>query len=250
MIPKVNRYSRHELLKGFGEEGQRRVRQSSVLVLGAGGLGSPAALYLAASGVGRLTIADGDVVDLTNLQRQILHTTERVGIPKAMSAKISLQAINPEVQVIGLMTVPGKELLSMLVNEHDFILDCTDNTTSRYLLNSVCREYKKPLISAGCVGYSGQIAVYDFREEDSPCYACVFPNHDGNDEKASSLGVFAPLVGMLGCMQAGEALKLIAGVGKPLAYRLLMIDALTMEMREMRFKKDPNCPECGKKEQE
>lgn len=241
----INRYSRHELLKGWGEESQSKVRQASVLIIGAGGLGSPASLYLAGAGVGKITIVDGDVVDLTNLQRQVIHSTERVGVPKALSAKISLQAVNPDVQVVGLMTIPNEELLNALVESHDVVLDCTDNTKSRYLLNSVCANKKTPLVTAGAVAYTGQVTVLDFRKEDSACYECIFPNHDGADEKASTFGVFAPLVGMLGCMQAAEALKMITGIGKPLTGRMLMIDALTMEFHEIKYKKNPKCSTCN-----
>lgn len=241
----INRYSRHELLKGWGEESQSKVRQASVLIIGAGGLGSPASLYLAGAGVGKITIVDGDVVDLTNLQRQVIHSTERVGVPKALSAKISLQAVNPDVQVVGLMTIPNEELLNALVESHDVVLDCTDNTKSRYLLNAVCAKKKTPLVTAGVVAYTGQVTVLDFRNEDSACYECIFPNHDGADEKASTNGVFAPLVGMLGCMQAAETLKLITGIGKPLTSRLIMIDALTMEFHEIKYKKNKKCAACN-----
>lgn len=250
MMQHESRYSRHELLKGFGAKGQEKIRNSSVLIIGAGGLGSTASLYLASSGVGRLTIVDGDSVDLTNLQRQILHSTERIGVPKALSAKISLQAINPEVRVIGLMTVPNRDLLTKLVQNHDYVLDCTDNTESRYLLNEVCREQKKILVTAGCVGYSGQVTVFDFSNPNSACYACLFPNHDGADEKASSKGVFAPMVGMLGCIQASETLKLMAGIGESLINSLFMIDVSTMQIQKIRYKKNGHCPVCGKKEED
>jgi molybdopterin/thiamine biosynthesis adenylyltransferase len=248
MDQNVNRYSRHELLKELGTEGQAKIRAAKVLIIGAGGLGSPASLYLTSAGVGKITIVDGDTVDLTNLQRQVVHSTERVGIPKALSAKISLQAVNPEVELEALVMIPDEEQTRELVRAHDIILDCTDNTKSRYRLNRICWEEKKPLVSAGCVCFTGQVSVFDFRQADSACYACLFPNHDGNDEKASTLGVFAPLVGILGCTQASEALKLIAGIGEPLVGRLFMIDALTMDVQVLKYRRNKNCPCCGNKE--
>jgi molybdopterin/thiamine biosynthesis adenylyltransferase len=248
MDQNVNRYSRHELLKELGTEGQAKIRAAKVLIIGAGGLGSPASLYLTSAGVGKITIVDGDTVDLTNLQRQVVHSTERVGIPKALSAKISLQAVNPEVELEALVMIPDEEQTRELVRAHDIILDCTDNTKSRYRLNRICWEEKKPLVSAGCVCFTGQVSVFDFRQADSACYACLFPNHDGNDEKASALGVFAPLVGILGCTQASEALKLIAGIGEPLVGRLFMIDALTMDVQVLKYRRNKNCPCCGNKE--
>jgi molybdopterin/thiamine biosynthesis adenylyltransferase len=248
MDQNVNRYSRHELLKELGTEGQAKIRAAKVLIIGAGGLGSPASLYLTSAGVGKITIVDGDTVDLTNLQRQVVHSTERVGIPKALSAKISLQAVNPEVELEALVMIPDEEQTRELVRAHDIILDCTDNTKSRYRLNRICWDEKKPLVSAGCVCFTGQVSVFDFRQADSACYACLFPNHDGNDEKASALGVFAPLVGILGCTQASEALKLIAGIGEPLVGRLFMIDALTMDVQVLKYRRNKNCPCCGNKE--
>lgn len=248
MDQNVNRYSRHELLKELGTEGQAKIRAAKVLIIGAGGLGSPASLYLTSAGVGKITIVDGDTVDLTNLQRQVVHSTERVGIPKALSAKISLQAVNPEVELEALVMIPDEDQTRELVRAHDIILDCTDNTKSRYRLNRICWEEKKPLVSAGCVCFTGQVSVFDFRQADSACYACLFPNHDGNDEKASALGVFAPLVGILGCTQASEALKLIAGIGEPLVGRLFMIDALTMDVQVLKYRRNKNCPCCGNKE--
>lgn len=244
-----NRYSRHELLKEVGVEGNQKIRLSKVLVIGAGGLGSPAAMYLASAGVGKLTIVDEDTVDLTNLQRQVIHRMSTLGLPKVLSAKVTLQEMNPDVRVVPLMIRPGKELLSNLVREHDVVLDCTDNTDSRYLLNEVCKAEKKPLVTAGAVAFDGQITVLDFRQENSPCYACLFPNHEGKDEKASTKGVFAPLVGILGCMQAAEALKIVGEFGKVLTGRLLMLDARTMQWQEFKYGQSDECPLCGHKDE-
>ncbi len=242
-----NRYSRHELLKELGAEGQKSISASKVLVIGAGGLGSAACLYLAGSGVGHLTIVDHDKVDLTNLQRQVIHTEARIGQSKAVSAQRSAQALNSAVDVTAVSYKPDKEELTKLVAAHDVILDCTDNTESRYLLNELCKANHKPLVTAGAVSFYGQITVLDFRDKNSPCYACIFPNHEGEDEKASTLGVYAPLVGTLGCMQAAEALKIIAGIGKPLTGRLLMIDFAKMEFKELKYSKSEECPLCGRK---
>lgn len=241
-----NRYSRHELLKEVGREGQKRISAGKVLIIGAGGLGSPASLYLASSGVKKITIVDSDAVDLTNLQRQVIHNMERIGVNKAESAKKSLNAINPEVEIVAVDHRPDLESLKKLVSECDVALDCTDNTASRYVFNEVCRAYRKPLVTAGCVSFDGQITVFDFRDPESACYACLFPNHEGQDEKASSKGVFAPLVGILGCMQAAEALKILGGFGEPLTGRLLMVDARSMTWREMKYKRDEQCPCCSK----
>lgn len=240
-----NRYSRHELLTEIGPEGQKKISASKVLVIGAGGLGSPASLYLAGAGVGKLTIVDADIVDVTNLQRQVIHSMATVGVPKALSAKVHLQSFNPDVNVVALMTRPDKNLLTMLVREHDVVLDCTDNTDSRYLTNEICRTEKKPLVTAGVVRFDGQITVFDFRDDNSPCYACIFPNHEGNDEKASTKGVFAPLVGMLGCMQAAEALKIIGEFGTPLVGKLLTVDAATMQWHQYKYSRTDECPLCG-----
>lgn len=240
-----NRYSRHELLKEVGVEGQKRISQGRVLIIGAGGLGSPASLYLASSGVKKITIVDSDTVDLTNLQRQVIHNVERLGMNKAESAKVSLEAINPEVEIVPVDYRPTLEELEKLVSECDVALDCTDNTESRYIFNDVCRRFKKPLVTAGVVAFDGQITVFDFRDPESACYACLFPNHEGKDEKASTKGVFAPLVGILGCMQAAEALKIIGKFGEPLTGRLLMVDARTMTWCQMKYRRDDECPCCS-----
>ena len=184
-------------------------------------------------------------MDLTNLQRQVIHNVERLGMNKAESAKVSLEAINPEVEIVPVDHRPTLEELEKLVSECDVALDCTDNTESRYIFNDVCRRFKKPLVTAGVVAFDGQITVFDFRDPESACYACLFPNHEGKDEKASTKGVFAPLVGILGCMQAAEALKIIGKFGEPLTGRLLMVDARTMTWCQMKYRRDDECPCCS-----
>ncbi len=250
MVNKEDRYSRHIKLKEIGEEGQEKIAQSKVLVLGAGGLGSAACLYLASAGIGKLTIVDNDVVDLTNLQRQIIHNESRIGISKALSAQITAKALNSEIEVVGLVMKPERKALEVLVSSHDIVLDCTDNTDSRYLLNEVCRQWKKPLVTAGVVRFDGQLTVFDFRKGESPCYACLFPSHEGKDEKASTKGVFAPLVGTLGCLQAAEALKIAGNFGEPLVGRLLIVNLLNMTFNELKYGASDECPLCGKEEAE
>ncbi len=246
MQDKESRYSRHELLKELGAEGQRKISNSRILIIGAGGLGSAAIIYLASSGVGRLTIVDNDSVDITNLQRQVIHNESRVGIPKALSAQITAQAMNSDIEVVGINAKLDPEELGRQVAAHDVILDCTDNTASRYVLNEVCKKQRKPLVTAGAVRFYGQLTVLDFRKENAPCYACLFPNHEGQDEKASSKGVYAPLVGTLGCLQACEALKIIGEFGEPLIGRMLVVDVLTMQWRELKYGVSEECPLCGK----
>lgn len=243
------RYSRHILLDEIGIEGQARIRAARALVIGAGGLGSPAAFYLASAGVGRLTLVDGDVVDLTNLQRQILHTHERIGQPKALSGQRTLTALNPQVEVVALAQRAEAEQLDRLVREAGVVLDCSDNFATRHAVNRACVAHGRPLVSGAAIRYDGQLAVFDRRQPQSACYACLFPEGDGQDELCSVMGVFAPLTGIVGSLQAAEALKLAAGdgraIGEPLHGRLLLIDALKMEFRSLRVPRDPACPVCG-----
>ena len=240
------RYSRHILLPQIEYAGQEKLTQSHVLIVGAGGLGSPAALYLAASGVGTLTICDFDVVDLTNLQRQIVHTTSAVGINKAISAQHTLLSINPEIQVNTVCEKSTEADFSRLIAQADVVLDCSDNFATRYMLNRLCVQLKKPLVSGAALGFEGQITVYDARSDESPCYHCLFPdNGEGTDLRCASNGVFAPLVGMIGTSQAAEALKLLMGIGESLQGRLLLLDALAMEWRSIKLHKDPACSVCG-----
>ena len=242
----LQRYSRHILLEEIGIQGQQRISASRMLLIGAGGLGSPAALYLASAGVGRLTLVDSDRVDLTNLQRQVLHTTDRIGQLKTSSARIALQALNPEVQIVEVPRRAGPDELDPLVAEADVVLDCSDNFGTRHALNRACVRHRRPLVSGAAVRFDGQVATFDRRAADAPCYACVFPeSSDAQDELCSTLGVFAPLTGLVGSMQAGEALKLAAGRGASLHGRLMIVDALTMQWRTLAIGRDPDCPVCA-----
>ena len=240
------RYSRHILLPQIAYEGQEALTQSHALIVGAGGLGAPSALYMAAGGVGTLTICDFDVVDLTNLQRQIIHTTQSVGINKAVSAKQTLQAINPEVVVNTVQEKSTEAAMSKLVKDADVVLDCSDNFATRYALNRLCFEHQKPLVSGAAIGFEGQVTVYDFRHPQSPCYHCLFPD-DGSetDMRCSENGVFSPLVGMIGTTQAAEAMKLLMNIGTSLQGRLMLLDALNMEWRTIKLSKDPACKVCA-----
>ena len=240
------RYSRHILLPQIEYEGQEKLTNSHALIVGAGGLGSPAALYMAASGVGTLTICDFDVVDLTNLQRQIIHTTQSVGINKAVSAQQTIFEINPDVTVQTVQQKSTEAELSRLVEAADVVLDCSDNFATRYALNRLCVTHKKPLVSGAALAFEGQITVYDMRHDNSPCYHCLFPdNGEDTDLRCATNGVFAPLVGMVGTTQAAEALKILMGIGETLQGRLLLLDALAMEWREIKLKKDPSCSVCA-----
>jgi molybdopterin/thiamine biosynthesis adenylyltransferase len=240
------RYSRHILLDDIGIEGQQRLRDARVLVIGAGGLGSPVALYLGTAGVGRLTLVDHDRVDLTNLQRQIVHRDDRIGQPKAESARATLLAIDPALQVVALNERADEALLARLVPDCDLVLDCSDNFRTRHAVNAACVRHRRPLVSGAAVGFDGQVSVYDTRAPEGPCYACLFPPDAAYEEVAcATMGVFAPLVGIIGSVQAAEALKLLAGVGTSLAGRLLMLDARSMEWTELRTPRDPACRVCG-----
>lgn len=242
------RYSRHILLDEFGIEAQEKLLAGHALVVGAGGLGCPAALYLAASGVGRITIADGDKVDATNLQRQILYRDASVGRPKAASAKAALLEVNPEVEVVALGERVEGARLGELVATADVVLDCTDNFATRHALNRACVEHAKPLVSGAAIRFDGQLAVFDLRRAEAPCYACLFPEDTAAEDVACSvMGVFSPLTGTIGALQAAEAIKLLAGIGSPLDGRLQMFGALDGEWRTVRVPKDPGCPACGRK---
>jgi molybdopterin/thiamine biosynthesis adenylyltransferase len=240
------RYSRHILLPQVSYEGQNKLVNSHALVVGAGGLGSPVALYLAASGVGTLTICDFDVVDLTNLQRQIIHTTQSVGINKTVSAQQTIYEINPEVVVNTVQQKSTEDDFAELISKADVVIDCSDNFATRYTLNRLCVKLKKPLVSGAALGFEGQITVYDMRSNSSPCYHCLFPdNGEDTDLRCSTNGVFAPLVGIIGTTQAAEALKLLMGIGESLQGRLLLLDALAMEWRTIKLSKDPACIVCS-----
>ncbi len=240
------RYSRHILLDEIGIEGQEKLLAAHALVIGAGGLGSPVALYLASAGIGRITLVDHDSVDLTNLQRQILHTTERVGQPKVESGKRSLAAINPDVEVVALCERADEARLAALVASATVVLDCTDNFRTRHAINRACVEAGVPLVSGAAIRMDGQVAVFDARGGETACYACLFPPDQQFEEvQCSTMGVFAPLVGIIGTMQAAEALKLVAGIGESLANRLLLLDARHMEWTSIRTAKSPDCPICA-----
>ena len=240
------RYSRHILLPQIEYAGQEKLTKSHALIIGAGGLGAPAALYLAASGVGKLTICDFDNVDLTNLQRQIIHTTQSVGTNKALSAQQTIYEINPEVNVQTVQQKPTEAEFTKLAAEADVLIDCSDNFATRYTLNRVCFALKKPLVSGAAVRFEGQITVYDFRNEASPCYHCLFPDTGSDQEmRCTENGVFAPLVGMIGTTQAAEALKLILNIGESLQGRLLLLDSLSMEWRTIKLARDPKCLVCA-----
>ena len=239
------RYSRHILLPQIGVEGQERLLAARALVVGAGGLGSPAAYYLASAGVGTLALADGDSVDLTNLQRQILHRVDSVGRPKAESGRDTLAGINPECRVEAIVERLDGERLDAEIGRADVVLDCSDNFATRHAINRACVRFGKPLVSGAAIRFDGQVAVFDLRHDASPCYACLFPPGDGEDELCAVMGVFAPLTGIIGTTQAAEALKLAAGIGESLEGRLLMLDALSMRWHSVRVKRDPACPVCG-----
>ncbi len=244
------RYSRHILLPKIGYEGQEKIVNSHALIVGAGGLGSPVALYLAASGVGKLTICDFDTVDLTNLQRQIIHTKQSVGVNKAVSAQQSIYAINPEVVVQTIQQKSTESEFEQMVSNADVVIDCSDNFATRYALNRICFNLKKPLVSGAAIGFEGQISVFDFRNESSPCYHCLYPDTGGDTEmRCAENGVFAPLVGIVGSMQAAEALKVMMQIGESLQGRLLLLDAMSMEWRAIKLNRDPACAVCNVKPQ-
>lgn len=240
------RYSRHILLDQIGIEGQARIVAAKALIIGAGGLGSPAAMYLASAGVGNITLADGDTVDLTNLQRQILHSNDRIGQPKAYSGAATLAQINPGIVVTPMTERLSGQRLEECVADADVVLDCCDNFETRHAVNRACVKTNTPLISGAAVRFSGQISVFDPRNEESPCYHCLFPEGEDVEElRCAVTGVFAPLTGIIGAMQAAEALKIICGAGESLIGRLLLLNALTMEWRSVRFHKDPHCAVCS-----
>lgn len=294
------RYSRHILLDEIGIEGQQRLLDSTVLVVGAGGLGSPAALYLAAAGVGRLLLADGDTVDLTNLQRQILHRQDRIGMAKTASAALTLNALNPEVQIVPLprldtdhesddgdatadasahagtrhadgasasidtrrtdtspedrvttarnQPTPSVRTFDDAVQQADVVLDCSDNFATRHAINRACVAHRKPLVSGTAIRFDGQFAVFDLRQPDAPCYQCLFPDGESIEEtRCSQMGVFAPLTGIIGTLQAAEALKLAGGFGTPMTGHLWLLDARTMRFTDIRVPRDPGCAVCGGK---
>ena len=242
------RYSRHILLPELGIEAQDLFAAANVLIVGTGGLGGPAAQFLAASGVGSLTLCDPDTIDLTNLQRQVLFATADIGTPKVAAAKARLEAINPGVRIETIQRRLRDEDLRALVPNASVVLDCSDNFATRHAVNRACVGASKPLVSGAAVRFDGQVTVYDSRDANSPCYHCLFPEDQGIEEtRCATMGVFAPLVGIIGAMQAAEALKLIAGIGETAVGRLLLFDAYTLHWREIKIPRDPACAVCGTK---
>ena len=240
------RYSRHIFLDDIGIEGQQKLLASHALIIGAGGLGSPVALYLGSAGVGHITVVDHDTVDATNLQRQIAHTLADVGQPKAQSIQQSIAAINPDVEVTVITQRADDARLNEWVQKADVVLDCTDNFATRHAINRACVWHGKPLVSGAAIRFDGQVTVYDPRDAQSPCYACVFPETDTLEEaQCATMGVFAPLVGIIGSVQAAEALKLLMGVGLTLTGRLLMLDGRNMAWSEIKMPRNPACAVCS-----
>lgn len=240
------RYSRHILLDELGVEGQQRLLGSHALVIGAGGLGSPVALYLGSAGVGRITVVDPDTVDETNLQRQIAHNLARVGRPKAESVREAIAAINPDVQVTPIIERADAALLDALVPGADVVIDCSDNFATRHTVNRACVRHRKPLVSGAAIRLDGQLGVFDVRQPDAPCYACLFPEDSGVEEAlCATMGVFAPLVGIVGTLQAAEALKLLSDMGSRMAGRLIMVDGRDLAFTDIRVPRQAACPVCG-----
>lgn len=240
------RYSRHILLDDIGIEGQERFLAANALVIGAGGLGSPVALLLGAAGIGQITLVDDDRVELTNLQRQIAHSTERIGQPKVQSAAQAVCAINPGVQVHGVQARADAALLDRLVPQASVVLDCSDNYATRHAINAACQHHGVPLVAGAALGFDGQVSVFDPRAAHSPCYACLFdPDAAPPETACATMGVFAPLVGIIGAVQAAEALKLIGAIGESLAGRLLLLDGRTMQWTTLRSPRLPGCKVCG-----
>ena len=239
------RYSRQVMLPQMDVAGQQRLIDATVLIVGMGGLGCPAAMYLAAAGVGHLIIADDDLVELTNLQRQIAHSQSMIGEPKVVSAQQTLLGLNPDLKITALQKSLGGSELSEVVGQADLIVDASDNFTTRFAINSACIEHGKPLVSGAAIRMEGQVAVFDSRNPISPCYQCLYSQGADENASCSENGVMAPLVGIIGAVQAMEAIKLLTGIGESLAGRLLLLDASTMQWREMRLPRDSSCRACG-----
>ncbi|MBF8661052.1 molybdopterin-synthase adenylyltransferase MoeB [Pseudomonas putida] len=242
------RYSRQVLLSQIDIDGQLRLKHSKALIVGLGGLGSPVALYLAAAGVGKLHLADFDTVDLTNLQRQVIHDSASVGMSKVDSALQRLQAINPEIDLVAHRQALDEDSLAAAVAAVDLVLDCSDNFGTREAVNAACVAAAKPLVSGAAIRLEGQLSVFDPRRDYSPCYHCLYGHGSEAELTCSEAGVIGPLVGLVGSLQALEAMKLLAGFGEPLVGRLLLIDALGTRIRELRVKRDPGCAVCGKRD--
>ena len=246
--PQLVRYSRHIMLPQIDVDGQEKLLAARVLMIGAGGLGAPAAMYLASAGIGTLTICDGDTVDLTNLQRQIVHRESRVGVNKAISAQTELATINPDCKVIAVTQRVDGDALQALVDEADVVLDCCDNFATRHAVNAACVRARKPLVSGAGVRFSGQLSVFDVRQANAPCYRCLFPEIESvtdDQDRCAVLGVFSPLVGIIGTAQAAETIRLLVTGQSPLVGQLVLFDALQMDWQKIRVPRDPACPVCG-----
>jgi molybdopterin/thiamine biosynthesis adenylyltransferase len=240
------RYSRHILLSELGLSGQERLLASHALIIGAGGLGSPVGLYLGSAGVGHITIVDEDVVDATNLQRQIAHTLERLGQPKTNSMRTAIAQINPDVTVTPITQRADAALLDQLVAQADVVLDCCDNFETRQAVNRACVVHRKPLVSGAALRMDGQVSVFDITQLEAPCYACIFPPEQAPEEiRCAMMGVFAPLVGIIGSVQAAEALKILSGIRSRMAGRLLMLDGRELSWSDIRMQRNPDCPVCS-----
>lgn len=239
------RYSRQIMLPEMDVAGQQKLIDATVLIVGMGGLGCPAAMYLAAAGVGHLIIADDDVVELTNLQRQVAHSHSMIGEPKVVSAQQALLGLNPDLKITALQKRLEGAALSAAVGQADLVVDACDNFSTRFAINCACIEHGKPLVSGAAVRMEGQVAVFDSRSPASPCYQCLYSHGEDEDASCSENGVMAPLVGIIGAVQAMEAIKLLTGIGEPLTGRLLLLDASTLKWREMRLPRDSNCAACG-----
>lgn len=239
------RYNRHIMLPQIGIEGQQKLRDAHVLIIGLGGLGSPAAMYLTSAGIGRLTLVDDDTVELSNLQRQIIHRSQNIGDSKVASAKSNLLAINHEIDIATIDHRLDEAALSQQIEQADVVLDASDNFDTRFAINRACVAQKKPLVSGAAIQFDGQISVFDSRDKHCPCYSCLYPDKGEDNLTCSTNGILAPVVGIIGSMQALEAIKLICQIGEPLYGRLLLFDALSLQCRTMSLKKDPNCPVCG-----
>ncbi len=239
------RYNRHIMLPQIGIEGQQKLRDAHVLIIGLGGLGSPAAMYLATAGVGRLTLVDDDTVELSNLQRQIIHRNQNIGDSKVASAKSNLLAINHEIDIATIDHRLDEAALNQQIKQADVVLDASDNFDTRFAINRACVAQKTPLVSGAAIQFDGQISVFDSRDKHCPCYSCLYPDKGEDNLTCSTNGILAPVVGIIGSMQALEAIKLICQIGEPLYGRLLLFDALSLQCRTMSLKKDPNCPVCG-----
>lgn len=241
------RYSRQIMLPQMDISGQERLLAAKILIIGLGGLGCPAAMYLASAGVGQITLADDDKVDLSNLQRQIAHSTATIGQLKVHSVGEALKRLNPDVEIIEqAIRLEGEDLL-MEVSKADIVLDCSDNLSTRFAINRAALEYKIPLVSGAAIRMEGQLAVFDHRDSASPCYHCLYDENSELDLSCSESGVMAPLVGIIGAMQAMEAIKILSGTGSPISGKLLLLDAMTMQWREMKLAKDELCPACSRK---